>query len=96
MSNALIIDVHDSVAVAIEPLSKGEEVMLRCGESALRIRVQEDIPIYHKLAVRDVAKGDIVLKYGEAIGLATEDIVAGQHVHTHNLVSPSLQGEVTA
>jgi SAF domain len=35
--------------------------------------------------LRDIEAGDQVVKYGVAIGLATSDIRAGQHVHVHNL-----------
>jgi len=39
----------------------------------------------HKYAIRDIAKGENVIKYGNPIGHATEDIKVGEHVHTHNL-----------
>ena len=68
MTNAMIIDAKDNVAVAIEP-------------------VTEDITIYHKFAIRDIAEGEPVVKYGEHIGQATAFIPAGAHVHVHNVVS---------
>lgn len=43
------------------------------------------VPVGHKIAVRAVAKGDPVHKYGHVIGYATQDIGIGDHVHTHNL-----------
>lgn len=46
-----------------------------------------DIPTGHKFALRDIAKGEYVIKYGEIIGRATADIRAGEWVHTHNLAS---------
>ena len=45
----------------------------------------EDITIYHKLATRDIRKGEPVVKYGEHIGIASCDIKAGEHVHVHNV-----------
>lgn len=42
------------------------------------------IPFGHKVALRDLAEGDPVLKYGVAIGVATRPIAAGDHVHVHN------------
>ena len=39
----------------------------------------------HKYAVRDIKKGENVIKYGQPIGHATENIKKGGHVHTHNL-----------
>lgn len=46
-----------------------------------------NIPKGHKIATADIAKGEPVIKYGFPIGIATTDIKAGAHVHTHNLKS---------
>ncbi len=81
--NAMIIDAKDNVAVAIEPIQKGDAVELRSGGTG--VTATEDITIYHKIAIRDIPKGEPVVKYGEHIGLAAEDIPAGSHVHTHNV-----------
>ena len=81
--NAMMIDPKDNVAVAIEPIRKGEEIVLRGG--AAGVTATEEITIYHKVAVRPIAKGEPVVKYGEHIGLASEDISPGSHVHTHNV-----------
>lgn len=43
------------------------------------------VPVGHKVAIRPVAEGSPVIKYGHVIGYATRDIAAGDHVHTHNL-----------
>ncbi|GAB3818698.1 altronate dehydratase family protein [Tessaracoccus terricola] len=43
------------------------------------------VPVGHKVAVRDVAAGSPVIKYGHVIGYATKDIAVGDHVHSHNL-----------
>ena len=47
----------------------------------------EQIPAGHKYALRDIAKDTYVIKYGEIIGRATQDIQAGEWVHTHNVKS---------
>lgn len=39
----------------------------------------------HKYAIRDIAKGESIIKFGQPIGHATQDIKAGEHVHTHNV-----------
>src|SRR5665647_230514 len=49
------------------------------------VAVPYAVPRGHKVAVRDVATGSAVRKYGQVIGRATADIAAGEHVHTHNL-----------
>ncbi|MBR0190361.1 MAG: UxaA family hydrolase, partial [Clostridia bacterium] len=48
---------------------------------------QGDIPAGHKFALKDIKKGEYIIKYGEIIGRATEDIKAGEWVHTHNVKS---------
>jgi altronate hydrolase len=47
----------------------------------------------HKYALRDIKKGEDIIKYGNPIGHATEDIKAGEHVHTHN-VKTNLSGNL--
>ena len=39
----------------------------------------------HKYAIFDIKKGENVIKYGNPIGHATEDIKKGEHIHTHNM-----------
>ena len=87
MRNAMIIDGKDNVAVAIEPIAKGDTVTyLRDGQET-SLTALENITIYHKLAIRDIPEGEPVVKYGEHIGVAARDIKAGEHVHEHNVGS---------
>ena len=85
MRNAMIIDAKDNVAVAIEPITKGDNAIYVCEGKEVSLPALEDITIYHKLATRDIAKGEPVVKYGEHIGVASSDIKAGEHVHVHNV-----------
>ena len=85
MRNAMIIDAKDNVAVDIEPLAKGDNAVYVCEGREVSLPALEDITIYHKLATRDIAKGEPVVKYGEHIGVASSDIKAGEHVHVHNV-----------
>lgn len=85
MRNAMIIDPKDNVAVAIEPIAKGAAATWIAGGKEVSVTALEDITIYHKLATRDIAKGEPVVKYGEHIGIASCDIKAGEHVHVHNV-----------
>ena len=85
MRNAMIIDAKDNVAVAIEPIAKGDAAVYLCEGKEVSLPALEDITIYHKLATRDIAKGEPVVKYGEHIGIASSDIKAGEHVHVHNV-----------
>ena len=78
MNKLVRITDQDMVAVALAPLAAGEAVSWGAGE----IAPLTDIPMGHKVALRDIAKGEAVIKYGYPIGSATEDIPAGGHVHT--------------
>ncbi|MBR1561100.1 MAG: UxaA family hydrolase, partial [Clostridia bacterium] len=81
MNKLVQITAKDMVAVALCPLKAGEAVDYGAGV----IAPLEDIPMGHKVALRDIAAGEPVIKYGFPIGAATEAIPAGGHVHTHNL-----------
>ncbi|MDM7956127.1 UxaA family hydrolase [Blastomonas sp.] len=85
------MQVHaaDGVAVALRPLVAGESVVV-AGRSVI---VLQDVAQGHKLAIRDHIIGDRVVKYGLPIGRAICDIAAGEHVHSHNLVT-ALAGEL--
>ena len=86
ITNAMIIDEKDTVAVAIEPVKAGQAAAWLDKTGGLQeVTDVTDIPIYHKFAIRDMHKGEPVVKYGEHIGLAARDIQAGEHVHTHNV-----------
>lgn len=85
--NALVIDVKDTVAVAIEPIKKGEEVTFMVAGDLKTIEAADDITIYHKIAIREMHKGDPIVKYGEHIGRAAAEIQVGEHVHVHNVES---------
>ena len=81
MNEMVRITARDMVAVALKPLKAGETADYGGGSIVLT----EDLPMGHKAALRDIRKGEPVIKYGFPIGEATEDIPAGAHVHTHNL-----------
>ena len=52
---------------------------------AVLLTAEGDIPAGHKIALRPIAAGEAVIKYGDSIGYATRDIASGEHVHCHNL-----------
>ena len=83
--NAVVIDQRDNVAVATYQLEAGDEARYPMPDGTLAsVTVTDDIPLFHKIALVDIPKGEKVVKYGEFIGVATMDIKRGQHVHTHN------------
>ncbi len=79
-----IIHENDSVAVALADLKAGGTATGIGPQGSLSVIVRQDIPFGHKVAIRPLRAGEPVLKYGEPIGLATQDIAIGDHVHTHN------------
>ena len=88
MRNGVIIDEKDNVVVAIHELEAGTDVAYPLpGGGEGHVVTREHIPLFHKIARTDIKRGEKVMKYGEYIGVATADIAAGEHVHTHNCAS---------
>lgn len=81
--DAIRLHADDDVAVALRPLPAGEVVTV----DGVRITLRAAIPMAHKFALRSLAAGEPVRKYGEAIGEARSAITPGDHVHVHNIVS---------
>ena len=44
-----------------------------------------DIPLGHKVALKDMKVGDTVIKYGVDVGKVVAPIKVGQHAHVHNI-----------
>jgi (2R)-sulfolactate sulfo-lyase subunit alpha len=81
---------EDNVGVAIEDIRAGDEaqgVYIEDRSMGPIIKALEDIPLGHKIALRDIKAGERVIKYGRVIGVATRDIKVGEHVHIHNVKS---------
>jgi len=66
-------------------------VILPSQEVFREVTPEKSIPTGHKLAVKEIRKGDHVVKYGQVIGTATQDIGLGDHVHVHNVMSNRMQ-----
>ncbi|MGC8890810.1 MAG: UxaA family hydrolase [bacterium] len=86
----LIHNQNDNVGVAVKDITKGEMVtgvVIEDRSKTVEIEAIDDIPIGHKIALSSIKSGELVIKYGVPIGVATRDISIGEHVHTHNLKS---------
>jgi (2R)-sulfolactate sulfo-lyase subunit alpha len=79
----------DDVAVVIADVVAGDEVKTVTleGKAMEAVKAVENIPLGHKIALRDLGEGKEVIKYGRSIGRATRAIAKGAHVHTHNVKS---------
>ncbi len=86
---AIIMAVADSVAIALDDLAPGDRVKIRSllQEIVGELEVSDSVPYGHKLSVKPLAKGSEVIKNGEVIGVASQPINRGEHVHIHNIVS---------
>jgi altronate dehydratase small subunit len=91
---AVVVQAADNVATAVADLSAGDKVSFFVGRDERECQLLEDIPRGHKFAIRDIAAGDNVIKYGEAIGAATAAIGAGRRAHVHNVESRRGRGDI--
>ena len=78
-----LIHIHpsDNVAVALQPIAKGETLTV----DGITVTASEDITRGHKIALTDIAEGGEVIKYGNCIAIAKAPITKGSWVHTHNV-----------
>ena len=86
--NLLVHHPDDNVGVVVvEGLTAGTEMLgvVTHDDSDFRLTARADIPIGHKVALKDLKPGDTVIKYGEDIGRMVGPAERGGHVHTHNL-----------
>lgn len=93
---ALKVDDLDNVAtIFANGIVDGTEVEVRDkkGQSET-ITVHGDVPYGHKIALRDIAKGEPIMKYGESIGAASHDIKKGDYVHIHNMDAMRGRGDL--
>lgn len=83
----LVHDNDDNVGVVVvEGLTAGTEMLcvVTHDNSDFRLTAKADIPIGHKVALKALASGDTVYKYGADIGVMTGSADVGDHVHTQN------------
>lgn len=81
--NAIRLNESDNVAVALRNIRTGEVVTIQGLDE--EITVKKGIPYGHKIALKDMGTVERVLKYGECIGITTEEIPKGYHVHVSNV-----------
>lgn len=97
MKKVFVIDENDNVGTAVvAAINAGEEVGTNGKISDITVKANDDIAYGHKIALKDIAKGDTVYKYGLSIGNAIADIKAGDHVHVHNVESNRGRGDKVA
>jgi altronate hydrolase len=88
-NSAIHLHPQDNVAIARVPVSEGLSLRVAGHE----IRVHSAIPAGHKVAVRPIAAGENIVRYGQLMGRAKVAIEPGDHIHTHNVVFNELTFE---
>ena len=88
MIHCVLHDPNDSVAVVVvEGIKAGMPLtgLILDEDRTITLQCTQDIPIGHKVALRDLAVGDTVIKYGVDIGKVVQPVRKGQHAHVHNI-----------
>jgi altronate hydrolase len=84
---AIIIHSEDNVAIAKTAIGLGTVLKL----NGTRLSINQTVQPGHKIALKPIAQGQPVVRYGQVIGLATENIPQGSTVHVHNMTIDSLR-----
>ncbi|MBL7213224.1 MAG: UxaA family hydrolase [Desulfobacteraceae bacterium] len=87
MVRFLVHEKEDTVGVATVDIKAGEVAkgLYMDTQDPVEMKALKDIPLGHKIALRDADAGGTVIKYGNDIGKVVAEIKAGDHVHIHNL-----------
>jgi (2R)-sulfolactate sulfo-lyase subunit alpha len=88
MIHFIVHDENDSVGVVVvEGIKAGDDITgwIMDQDKTINLKTRSDIPIGHKLAIRQLGNNDTVIKYGTDIGRAVATIAVGEHAHVHNI-----------
>ncbi len=83
----IVHNPDDSVGVVVvEDVKAGQELTgwVMANDATIKLTVQADVPLGHKVAAKPLAKDDTVIEYEHEIGRAIDDIPVGGYVHAHN------------
>ena len=88
MIHFVVHDEGDGVGVVVvEGVKTGKTLVgwIMDQDKEIRVKAKNDIPIGHKVSLRDYKSGDTVIKYGVDIGKVVAPISKGAHAHVHNI-----------
>ncbi|AMQ20758.1 UxaA family hydrolase [Geobacillus sp. G4] len=89
----VILNPKDNVATALDFIPAGSVVKITYQNREQDITIKQPIEFGHKFAIVPIKQGEDVLKYGEVIGVASNDIAEGEHVHVHNVEGKRGRGD---
>jgi altronate dehydratase small subunit len=91
---ALSMHPDDNVATAVEEIGPGDLIQVFLGKEVSTLTAAEAIPYGFKMALREIPKGGLIVKYGGTIGRAGRAIARGELVHVHNLEGTRARGDL--
>jgi altronate dehydratase small subunit len=91
---AIIMHPKDNVATTVEEVQAGDQVQVSLGGELFTMDAVEAIPFGFKIALEEIPRGAIILKYGDTIGKAGWAIARGALVHVHNLEGTRARGDL--
>lgn len=83
----IIMSIEDNCATSLDKIPLDKELIINDD----LIKIKQEIPFGHKFAIKNINAGNYIIKYGEIIGIATEDIKSGDWIHVHNIKSHYLE-----
>jgi altronate dehydratase small subunit len=93
MDTIVVMKSSDNVATCLKDLPADQVAEVKLDGQRQSVTLKNDIPFGHKIALVDIPQGGEVLKYAEVIGVASQPIAAGEHVHVHNVESIRARGD---
>ena len=89
MRSVILGDPKDNVVTCCVPVTAGDVI----DAGGTPVNAAQSIPLYHKMAIAAIPAGAPVYKYGQPIGVASKNILPGEHVHVQNLESDRGRGD---
>ena len=86
MKRCFQVNLEDNVGTLLQDAGPGPVAILGAAQDT-EVDLIEEIALGHKVCTRFVSKGDLIVKYGVPIGVATKEIPVGAWVHLHNCAS---------
>ncbi len=93
-TDSLVMSEKDDVATVLRDMPSGESFISIKAQVMQTLSLLDSIPFGHKVAITFIQQGTEVIKYGDVIGKATQDIRAGEHVHVHNIEGMRGRGDL--
>lgn len=86
-ADAILLNAKDNVVTVVNGAKAGQEIFYFKGRDLCKVKTIEEVPPCHKIAILPIAKGERIIKYGEIIGGAQQDIGVGCWVSHLNIES---------